>query len=143
MSRSVILLAIFMLFLALSLMPLGTGMIDFMAEDDIPEEDDSTNLSSIPFAWTRISLQRLLIFLQPGLSIFTLFIIYLGGRSKNRRFNDRTIDANMVLKGVTLSLKAALSRAVFNFLNPSKYRTKDAMNIAFLPTFQSYGGTTS
>ena len=143
MSRSVILLAIFMLFLALSLMPLGTGMIDFMAEDDIPEEDDSTNLSSIPFAWTRISLQRLLIFLQPGLSIFTLFIIYLGGRSKNRRFNDRTIDANMVLKGVILSLKAALSRAVFNFRNSSKYRAEDAMNIAFLPTFQSYGGTTS
>ena len=43
----------------------------------------------------------------------------------------------------TVSLKAALFRAAFNFLNPSKYPTMDAMDGAFLPTFQSNGGTTS
>ena len=142
MSRSVVLFAIFVLFLALSFAPLGTEVIVFIEEDDIPQEDDTVLISSLPISWTRGSVYQSVILLKLGLSMFTLFVVYLGGRSKDRIFNDRTIDADLVLEGVTMSLKAAQNRAVFNFFNSLKYRVRPVKNIVIRPTIQSYGGTT-
>jgi hypothetical protein len=49
-----------------------------------------------------------------GMSIFALFVIYLGGRSNHKRFYDRTIEP---VKLFTFKfLKTALKRAVFIFL---------------------------
>jgi len=131
--------------LAFSLMPFmeETGMNVFMSNDDVLDEDDLFIISNIPFSWIRIPVRELSILLAQGISIFALFVIYLGGRSKHRRFNDRTIDADMVIKGVAIFLKAAHYWAAFKFLNPSKDQTRDSINVTFLPTFQRYGGTTS
>ena len=115
--RIIILLAL--LGLALTLLPFlpGTGMIGFVEDNDIPEEDDLTFLSSIPIAWSRISIHRLFTFLKLGLSIFILLIVYRGGRSKSGIFNDRTIDVNNLFEGSLYFLKTALYRAVFKFHN--------------------------
>jgi len=98
-----------LLVLMFTLLPFvaGTGMIGFMIEDDVPDEDDLSIMSNIPFAWIRIPVRELSILLTLGISIFALFVIYLGGRSKHRRFNDRTIEADTVIKCVTIYVKAA------------------------------------
>ena len=95
---------------------MGASMID------LPEEDDSTDTDSDDVLlignsaahWVRIPVSQLTILLRLGISIFALFVVYLGGRSKHKRFNDRTIDPINVLKAELL--KTALFRAVFNFL---------------------------
>lgn len=93
-------------------------MPDLPEEDDFSDEDgdDVSLISNISPDWNRIPIHQLSILLKLGLSIFALFVVYLGGRSKHRRFNDRTIDPVNALTPV--SLKTALfHRAVFIFLS--------------------------
>ena len=104
------------LLLALSPAMVGLGVAGFL-EEDAPDEDDLSMIHNIPFAWLRIHVHQLSILLTLGLSIFALFVVYLGGRSKHRRFNDRTIDANLVSIDVSLLLRTAQRGAVFNFFN--------------------------
>lgn len=67
--------------------------------------------------------------LQSGVMIFALYLVYLGGRSKHKRFNDRTIDE---IHMATIDfVKTALFRAVFNFLScPILYK-----RMRYLPCF--------
>jgi hypothetical protein len=98
---------------------MGGGMIEIAEEDDLTDEEGD-NLSFIGThspAWIRIPVHQMMVLLRGGMSIFALFVVYLGGRSKHRRFNDRTIDAVNAL--IFFSLKTALLiRAVFIFLFP-------------------------
>jgi hypothetical protein len=96
------------------LLPLLTGasIIVTPEEDDIVD-DDLSLLSHFSVAWIRIPVHQLSVLLRAELSIFTLFVVYLGGRSKHRRFNDRTIDHVRVL--MAEYLKTARIRAVFKF----------------------------
>lgn len=114
---------IIILMLSVLFMPavMGTGIIDLPEEDDLTDadEDDFSAISNLPIAWIRIPVHQLSVLLRWGLSIFALFVVYLGGRSKHRRFNDRTLDHINVL--MAEFLKTALFRAVFNFLFPAPH----------------------
>ena len=102
--------------LLLTLLPAlaGTGMVGLIEDDDIP--DDFSFINNVPTAWTRIPIHSLAVLLKLGMSIFVLFVVYLGGRSKARRFNDRTIDALQFLTRVFSETALSVHRrAVFHF----------------------------
>jgi hypothetical protein len=107
-----ILLLLLSVFLAPALM--GGDIIDNLAEEDErADRDDFSLISTFSVLWIRIPVHQMSVLFRLGMSIFTLFVVYLGGRSKHRRFNDRTIDAVNVLKADFL--KTAHIRAVFIF----------------------------
>ena len=91
---------------------MGASIIESPEEDDATDTDgdDFSFISQFSVFWTKIPVHQLSTLLRLGISIFTLFIVYLGGRSKHRRFNDRTIDHVIALKAELL--KTALDRAV-------------------------------
>jgi hypothetical protein len=105
------------LVLSVFLLPvlIGASIIDSPEEDNLADDDDSSIITTFPVTWIRIPVHQMSILLRLGISIFALFVVYLGGRSKHRRFNDRTIDAINLLTGELLILKTARIRAVFNF----------------------------
>jgi hypothetical protein len=108
--------------LSLLFMPaiMGAGIMDLMEEDDLtdPEDDDLSIINDFPTAWIRIPVHQMSVLLRLGMSIFALFVVYLGGRSKHRRFNDRTLDHINAFISYTLKT-ALLIRAVFYFLVPA------------------------
>jgi hypothetical protein len=106
-----ILLLIVSVFLAPALIA-GSIMEDIPGEDERADGDEFSLLSNFPVLWFRMPVYQMSVFLRLGMSIFVLCIVYLGGRSKNRRFNDRTLDAINVLKANFL--KTARIRAVFD-----------------------------
>ena len=135
--RNIFLILILMLSVLFVPALLGTSIIDLQEEDDLtdPEEDDFSVID-FPPTWSRIPIHQMSVLLKLGMSIFTLFVVYLGGRSKHRRFNDRTLDhVNAV---ISYSLKTALiNRAVFYFLFPARpfsYSKKHSFDV-FLPIF--------
>jgi hypothetical protein len=85
----------------------------------LPEDDSYNGDGFFPFnnswdGWIVSPVYERVVVLNFGVSVFALYVVYLGGRSKHKRFNDRTIDKIDLLE--TESLKTALIRAVFNFL---------------------------
>ena len=131
---------ILILTLSVLFMPavMGAGIIELPEEDDLSEvdEDDFSAISGLPLAWIRIPVHQMSILLRLGISIFALCVVYLGGRSKDKRFNDRTLDH--INAFISHSLKTALFvRAVFYFLFPPFYfnhPNKYFVN-PYLPTF--------
>jgi hypothetical protein len=127
--RSIFLILILMLSILFMPALMGAGIIDLAEEDDLSDadEDDFSAVGSLPLAWIRIPVHQLSVLLRLGISIFALFVVYLGGRSKHKRFNDRTLDHINAL--ISYPLKTALlTRAVFYFLfspfyfnHPNKY----------------------
>lgn len=109
---------LFILLLAISVLSLPAllegNIIDELPEEADRENDDLTIISDAVIPWLQAPVHLATILLQVGISFFVLFVVYLGGRSKHRRFNDRTIDPAQVFRFNIL--KTALSRAVFNFL---------------------------
>lgn len=103
------------LFAVLLPLSVGVGIIELPGEDDFADEDDLLISSDLPSAWDRMPIHQMSVLLMLGMSIFILFVVYLGGRSKHKRFNDRTIDADNVLSAEFF--RTALYRAVFNFLS--------------------------
>jgi len=96
---------------------LGASIIDLQEEDDLTEtEDDDFSILDFPPTWIRIPVHQMSVLLKLGMSIFTLFVVYLGGRSKHRRFNDRTLDHINALTSYSSLKTALLNRAVFYFL---------------------------
>jgi hypothetical protein len=116
--RNIILIIILMLSVVFVPALLGTSIIDLQEENDLTDtEDDDFSFIDFPPTWIRIPVHQMSVLLRLGISIFALFVVYLGGRSKHRRFNDRTLDHVNAL--ISYSLKTALFiRAVFNFLFP-------------------------
>jgi len=110
-----IILLISILILSVLFLPAftGTGVINVPDEDDLADDDEFSFISNFSVAWIIVPVHERKAVLRLGLSMFTLFVVYLGGRSKHRRFNDRTLDHVDLL--TTESLKTALIRAVFNF----------------------------
>lgn len=91
----------------------GPGILDSVEEDEFTDDDDLT-LNYIPMEWIGTQIPQFTVLLKISVSIFALFVVYLGGRSKNRRFNDRTLD--LIKSLIVIFPKTALFRAVFNFL---------------------------
>jgi hypothetical protein len=121
------------------------GMIELPEEDDLNDaaEDDLSAMSGLPLAWIRIPVHQMSVLLKLGISIFALSVIYLGGRSKHKRFNDRTLDH--INAFISYSLKTALiNRAVFYFLSPlsiSIIQINTLSILFFQSLFPIQGGT--
>jgi hypothetical protein len=117
-AQSVLLIIILMLSVLIAPVFMGVSLMDLPEEDDLTDtdfdEDDFSIVVDVPLSWIRIPVHQMAVLFRLGISIFNLFVVYLGGRSKHKRFNDRTIDpANALMAAF---LKTALVRAVFNFL---------------------------
>ena len=110
-NRNVIFMA--MVMVCIILMTVLTGIIISEEDDQLPD-DDFLEAGRFAAAWFRIPVYQLSFILMLGMSIFALFVVYLGGRSNHKRFYDRTIDSVKLLPVVFL--KTALNRAVFIFL---------------------------
>ena len=110
--RSKVLFSIMMLFIIL--LPAITGMVGLTVENEFPEDDDYTLAHSFMASWARLPVHQMLSGLMLGMSMFVLFVVYMGGRSNNRRFNDRTLDSINLFRGIFFA--TALFRAVFVFL---------------------------
>jgi hypothetical protein len=106
------------LILSVILLPVlaGASIIGFSEEDNFAGEDDFLIFDSFWVTWMGMPVHQMSVLLGLAMSMFTLFVVYLGGRSKHRRFNDRTLDHIINLLMVR-ELKTALTlrRAVFNF----------------------------
>jgi hypothetical protein len=104
--------------LSVILFPVIAGIIGLFVEtntDDLPENIDFSMICSFPTdCISSISVWQMTVILWCGMSMFALFVVYLGGRSKAKRFNDRTIGLIKSLEIVCT--EAALFRAAFNFL---------------------------
>ena len=110
-NRNVIFMA--MVMLCIILMTVFTGIIIAEEDDQLPD-DDFLTAGNFAATWFSIPVPQLSFILMLGMSIFALFVIYLGGRSNHKRFYDRTIEP---VKLFTFKfLKTALKRAVFVFL---------------------------
>jgi len=103
-----------MVMLCIILMTMLTGIIISEEDDQLPE-DDFFAAASFAAAWFRMPVHQLSFILMFGMSIFALIVVYLGGRSNHKRFNDRTIEPVKLL--TVAFLKTALNRAVFNFIS--------------------------
>lgn len=135
-NRSSVLLAILMLFLVL--LPVASGFLGLVEDNELPDQDDYFAVDSLIVAWARITAHQMLSGLLFGMSVFALFVVYLGGRSNHRRFNDRTIDFVNVFRGIFFA--TALLRAVFVFLfadphpdHTNKLYRKVVPSIIFIP----------
>lgn len=108
---------ILLMITAIVLLSLLTAILSLTLPDNLPDSDDNaSSLGNFLIAWRSVSAQDLALELILGMSVFILFVTYLGGRSNRRRFNDRIPDSNFTSKNVWLFLKTASSEAVFNFL---------------------------
>jgi hypothetical protein len=92
----------------------GTGIVGLMEDNDYPDDDAAGVIFHFPANWVRIQTHQLSVLLKIAISIFALFVVYLGGRSKNRRFNDRTYDP--IKPSFAVFSKTTLNRVVFCFL---------------------------
>jgi len=90
----------------------GTGIVGLV--DDDADLDDSLTFANILMEWAGSSTPELMAVLNLSLSFFVMFIAYLGGRSKNKWFNDRTLDS--IKSEIEIISKTALIiRAVFYY----------------------------
>ena len=95
------------------LLPAVTGLVGLTVENEFPEDDDYTLANSFMASWARMPIHQMLSGLMLGISIFALFVVYLGGRSNHRRFNDRTLDS-FNLFGVVFSRRLYLEPSLFS-----------------------------
>jgi hypothetical protein len=132
-NRNVIFMA--MVMLCIILMTVLTGIIITEEDDQLPGEDDFLEAGNFAAAWFRIPVHQLSFILMLGMSIFALFVVYLGGRSSHKRFYDRTLEPVKLL--TVAFFKTALNRAVFIFLffDPySDYKENILTNTILFPT---------
>jgi hypothetical protein len=133
-------LIVVMLFVIL--LPVITGIIGLFIGtdgDNLPDNIDFSMISSFSMgliSW--ISVRQTAVVMRFGISLFALFVVYLGGRSKVKRFNDRTIELIKSLK-VIFTL-AALFRAAFglNFMMLISRSYDKPFDQPFLPTVFFY-----
>jgi hypothetical protein len=128
-TRSIFLILLLITSVLLAPALMGGSIIDSLAEeDDLGDRDEFSLIGTFSILWIRIPVHQVSVLFRLGISIFALFVVYLGGRSKHRRFNDRTIDAINAVNVLKADfLKTAHTRAVFNFLfiepNPQEVRS--------------------
>ena len=132
-NRNVIFMA--MVMLCIILLTVLTGISISVQDDELPDDDDFLAAGSYTAAWFRIPVPQLAFVLMLGMSIFSLMVVYLAGRSNHKRCNDRTIEPVKLL--TVAFLKTSLLRAVFNFLffDPyPDYKENILTNVILFPT---------
>ena len=117
-NRGIALIAILMLFIIL--LPTAVGLVNLAGGDDSPD-DYYLQAGGFTVAWAKMQDHQMLTGLMMGMSVFALIVVYLGGRSKHRRFNDRTIDSiNLLYLGVFFPVTALLRAVLFSFIGFSQ-----------------------
>jgi len=89
----------------------GINISDSSGNGDLSDLDTLQNIVFFVMLGNEFPPQISLWF---GLSVFILFVMYLGGRSKNKRFHDLVPSLGIISN--TALFKAALVRAAFVFL---------------------------
>lgn len=114
--RNIIFIIILMLSVLLVPVFMGASIMELPEEDDPAEtdfeRDDFSIIDAFSISWIRIPVHQMSVLFRLGISIFALFGVYVGGRSKRHFFNDRTIDPADVL---IVNLETTLIRVVFIF----------------------------
>lgn len=110
-----IVLVLIMVILLMILLPAfaGTGFVGLMEEGEYPDDDDASAMAHFPVDWIGLQSHQLSVSLGLAVSIFALFVVYLGGRSKNKRFNNRTFE--VIKSSIVIFFKTTLFRVVFCF----------------------------
>ena len=108
-NRSLILITILMLFLIF--FPLLIGLINLLTVGDNFPDDNILQVDGLIITWSWFPVRQVISGLIMGMSIFALFVVYLGSRSSQRYFNDRSIDSINLSSGIFFV--TALLRAVF------------------------------
>lgn len=113
--RNIIFSAALMLALVLFLVLPGPTAPSVVAIDDLSDNTDHIFVPSIlPTVWIQAPISASLILLGVKISIFASLIVYLGGRSKVRRFNDRIIESSASLINIVAQTALLLRGAVFD-----------------------------
>jgi hypothetical protein len=89
-NRGIALIAILMLFMIL--LPTVIGLVNLVGGDDFPDDYYLLGGENIAI-WAKMQDHQILSGLMMRIAVFALIVVYLGGRSNDRRFNDRTIDS--------------------------------------------------
>ena len=108
-----------LIIISITLLSVCMGIIFLMENSDNPFGDDLPETIIFPTDWVGTQNYRVSLLLKLAISIFSLFVVYIGGRSKHKRFNDRTLE--LINSLVAVFSKAALLRAVFCFLLPVSF----------------------
>lgn len=115
MNRTIIFIIVVLLLALLLPVLAGPGLIGLPDDSEQLDDDDFSAMIPFPIMWINVQFHQVTLLLKQGMSIFALYVVYLGGRSKHRRFNDRTLDIINSLN-VVFSKTALFIGAVFNFL---------------------------
>jgi hypothetical protein len=94
-NRGIALIAIVMLFIIL--LPTAVGLVNLAGGDDSPDDFYLQSGGNIA-VWAKMQDHQILSGLMMRIAVFALIVVYLGGRSNDRRFNDRTIDSVNLLE---------------------------------------------
>jgi len=98
----------------------GICVISFVEDNNYTDNGDFSVTAYFPMDWVGVQIPHKLTLLRLDISLFLLFVVYLGGRSKHKWFNDRTIE--LISSSIDkLCPKAALNRAAFTFLPSEVY----------------------
>jgi hypothetical protein len=114
--RRPLLAAALTLLLVLLLALTTTNIASLLEPGTLPDEIDNIFLTAIPPAaqgWILANPSWRV--LRPEISIFALLVVYLGGRSKVKRFNDRTIEPIPSFIFVRSQTALRSRSAVFNY----------------------------
>jgi len=114
-NRGIVLIAIFMLFIIL--LPTAVGLVNLAGGDDSPDDYYLKGGGNIG-VWAKMQDHQILSGLMIQIAVFALIVVYLGGRSNDRRFNDRTIDSVNLL-GVFFRDGSIKSRFCFFMIGSS------------------------
>jgi hypothetical protein len=116
-SRRTILLAALILLLVLLFALTRTNVVSLAETEGLSDGTDNVSVTAVlPVVWIRIPVYPLFMVLMLGISIFASVLVYLGGRSKVKRFNDRTIDLFESFVDISSQTALLFRRAVFNFV---------------------------
>ena len=112
---------------------MGTHVVSFMAGGENLNDNDLSDTAYFPMDWIGTQIHHESVLLKLDISIFALFIVFLGGRSKNKWFNDRTIEP--INFSLSYYPKTALFRAVFCFPSIGHYlnQTRNRHTNVFSP----------
>jgi len=102
-----------LLLIILSFAFTGLCVISFMTGSENLSDNDFSDIAYFSIDWIGVQSHQEPMLITSDISIFALFIVFLGGRSKSRWFNDRTIKP--INSSLSFHPKTALYRVVFYF----------------------------
>jgi len=109
------------------------SVFGFIEEGENYEDNYFSIAANFPMDWIESQIPHGSILLKLDISVFALFVVFIGGRSKSKWFNDRTIE--LVSSSISPYSKTVLFRAVFCFLSSDHYinQIRNQLTYVFSP----------